>query len=392
MLSDNRGGWLPHSFARRVDALASRVQPGVRGFGNLGIAGPEGWARRAASCRRRLAHFVAQGGSHWDSGGGVETVWPVKLSVPKRDLGSAGSLGEEDDGVRGGDAVTPGVVRVVVNGWTWVRGEARNTTRAKRMLLEALEADGWPQERADVTITPGGFIRAPFPRVYDRDGGARGWGSDEDFTRLIPTALREVERVIGTDRMMARIRQRTRLLTLGVDLNNTTLKSGPETHAEMVAVIDTETGAVIHWTGKSYPVDAVQARTLVHAPLASHLFKFDGTPMLILGCHDLNLFSERARANQLAGSDRRMRCDEMRRLAKELNPISVLQHPHTTDTPKIWSTAWAGVRRSLPTAKTLASAIAYCDGDKEGVPRAPLDTVMERTAWGDVVDVVVEGH
>ena len=66
------------------------------------------------------------------------------------------------------------VVRVVVDGWTWVRGEANNINRAKRMLLDALDADGWPQERADVTITPGGFIRVPFPRSYDRDGGGRG--------------------------------------------------------------------------------------------------------------------------------------------------------------------------------------------------------------------------
>ena len=288
--------------------------------------------------------------------------------------------------------MTTKVVRVVVNGWTWVRGEAENTTRAKRMLSEALEADGWPEERADVTITPGGFIRVPFPRAYDHDGGARGWGSDEDFTRLIPAALREVERVIGTDRLMARLRQRTRLLTLGVDLNSTIFKGGPKTHAEMVAVIDTETRVVIRWTGKSYPNGPVQERTLVHAPLESHLLEFDGTPMLILGCHDLNLFSQRARKNQLAGSIRRRRCDEMRRLAKELEPVSVLQHPHTTDTPMIWSTAWAGVRQSLPTAETFASAIAYCGGDKEGAPRATLDAVMERTASSDVVDVVVEGY
>ena len=279
-----------------------------------------------------------------------------------------------------------------MDGWTWVRGEPKNTASAERMLSEALETEGWAEERVDVTITPGGFIRVPFPRAYDRDGGARGWGSDDDFAQLIPSALREVERVIGTVRMMARLRQRTRLLTLGVDLNSTMLKGGPKTHAEMVAVIDTETGVVSRWTGKSYPAGPVQERTLVHAPLESHLFEFDGTPMLILGCHDLNLFSQRARKNQLAGSIRRRRCNAMRRLATELEPVSVLQHPHTTDTPKIWSTAWAGVRRSLPTAETLASGIAYCGGDEDGVPRATLDAVMERTAWGDVVDIVVKGY
>ena len=294
---------------------------------------------------------------------------------------------------RDNPAVTTSVVRVVVNGWTWVRGEADNTRRAKRLLLEALEADGWPSEPTDVAITPGGFVRIPFPREYDHQGGLRGWGSDRDFERLIPAALRAVERVVGTDRVRNGLRRRARLLTLGVDLNSTKLKGGPETHAEMVAVIDTATGEVIAWTGKSYPAGAVQERTLVHAPLKSHLFSFDGTPMLILGCHDLNMFSQRARANQLAGSVRRRRCNAMRRLAKELEPVTVLQHPHTTDSPWIWSTAWAGVKRVLPTAGTLASGIAYCGGDEHGLPRASIEAVLERTAWGpQIVDVVVGGY
>ena len=288
---------------------------------------------------------------------------------------------------------TTSVVRIVVNGWTWIRGEADNTKHAKRMVLEALEADGWPPEQADIAITPGGFIRIPFPRSYDREGGSRGWGSDPDFERLIPAALRAVERVIGADKVLDALRCRTRLLTLGVDLNSTKLKGGPETHAEMVAVIETASGAVVAWTGKSYPAGPVQEQTLVHAPLESHLLRFGETPMLILGCHDLNLFSERARANQLTGSIRRRRCDAMRTLARKFEPVTVLQHPHTTDSPMIWSTAWSGVRKCLSTAETLASGIAYCRGDENGLPRASIDAVLERTAWGtQVVDVVVGGH
>ena len=314
------------------------------------------------------------------------------MGTKPRNGASTSEVDTGGDGNRRG-AVSTNVVRVVVKGWTWVCGEADNTTRAKRMLLEALDAEGWPRKQVDVTITAGGFIRVPFPRTYDSKGGACGWGSDADFKRLIPVALRAVERVIETDRLMARLRRRTRLLTLGVDLNSTCLKGGPETHAEMVAVIDTETGSIIRWTGKSYPMGRVQEQTLVHAPLESHLLTFNGAPMLILGCHDLNLFSERARASQLCGSIRRNRCNKMRKLAREFNPVAVLQHPHTTDTPKIWSTAWAGVRQQLCAAETLASAIAYCGGDKDGKPRASIETVLERTAWGaKVVDIVVEGH
>ena len=261
------------------------------------------------------------------------------------------------------------------------------------MLLEALESDGWPSVPADVTITPGGFIRIPFPQSYDREGGSRGWGSDRDFERLIPVALRAVEQVIGTGKVMDAVRCRTRLLTLGVDLNSTELKGGQETHAEMVAVIDTATGEVVAWTAKSYPAGPVQERTLVHAPLESHMLRFGEKPMLILGCHDLHLFSPRARANQLAGSVRRRRCDAMRRLAGKFEPVTVLQHPHTTDSPMIWSTAWAGVRKCLTTAETLASGIAYCGGDESGLPRASIEAVLERTAWGaQIVDVLVGGH
>ncbi|MDE0344137.1 MAG: hypothetical protein OXK82_13385 [Deltaproteobacteria bacterium] len=252
------------------------------------------------------------------------------------------------------------------------------------MLSDGLKSTGWPQKQVDITITPGGFIRAPFPLGYERDGGKCGWGSDAYFKRLIPAASKQVKLVIGSGRTMDRLRRRSRLLTLGVDLtDDSTMR------AELVCVTDTEAGAVIHWTGKSYPVSGIEERTLVQAPLQSHLLEFGGKRMLVLGCHDLNLFSQRARNRQGEGSTRRKRCDAMRKLAKKFNPVSVLQHPHTTDTPKIWSVAWAGVRQQLPGAETLASGIAYCHW---GDTREPLDTVRKRTAWGaDITDIVVEG-
>ena len=279
--------------------------------------------------------------------------------------------------------MTTSVVRIVVDGWTWVDEEPDNTDHARRMLSDVLNEDGWPQKQVDVTITPGGFIRAPFPREYERDGGKCGWGSDDHFEWLIPAALKQVERVIGSGRVMARLSRRSRLLTLGVDL------VGESMRAELVSVIDTKAGEVIHWTGKSYPVSGKEERTLVQAPLKSHLLEFGGKRLLILGCHDLNLFSQRARKRQRAGSTRRKRCNAMRKLAKEFDPVAVLQHPHTTDTPKIWSVAWAGVGRQLPEVETFASGIAYCHW---GQTRAPLDAVRNGTAWGAAItDIVVEG-
>ena len=100
------------------------------------------------------------------------------------------------------------VVRIVVDGWTLVRGEGDNTDQARRMLTDALGQDGWPRGRATVRITVGGFVRIPFPREYDREGSSRGWGSDAAFERLVPVAEEAVHRVVGRKSVMARLPQR----------------------------------------------------------------------------------------------------------------------------------------------------------------------------------------
>ena len=58
-----------------------------------------------------------------------------------------------------------------------------------------------------------------------------------------------------TPQVLAAARGRTQFLTLGVDLNNKRkmdrTSHGPT--AELVAIVDVEKGAVVQWTGKSYP-------------------------------------------------------------------------------------------------------------------------------------------
>ena len=114
--------------------------------------------------------------------------------------------------------------------------------------------------------------------------------------------------------------------------------------------------------------------------------------MLVLGCHDLNMFSERSYANQDPNGLRRKRADEMRRLAKAFEPTVILQHAHATDSPNIWSTGWSGARELLRNGCMYASGIAYYRAGKE--PRRRLDEVRARTRCCDshVVDVVVDGY
>lgn len=107
----------------------------------------------------------------------------------------------------------PDVVRIVVDGWTYWRGQQDNSAEARSMLLDAFASDLWPTVPVAVTVTPGGFIRTRLPPGYD---GARGWDSRKrDLRKLIPQADAAVN-----DIMVAKVRRaaakRTKLLTLGV--------------------------------------------------------------------------------------------------------------------------------------------------------------------------------
>jgi len=84
-----------------------------------------------------------------------------------------------------------------------------------------------------------------------------------------------------------------------------------------------------------------------------------GERVLILGCHDLNMFSARAIANQRPDGARRQRCDLMAGLVRHFKPTVVLQHPHSTDTPNIWRMPWACLARDYPSVRCYASGIGY---------------------------------
>lgn len=273
-----------------------------------------------------------------------------------------------------GDAASDmDVVRVVVRGRA-----ASSTAAAAGMLREAL-GSRWPcAGRALFTTTPGGFVTGDFPTRWR---GAVAWDSTpEDLVHLGAAAARIVDEVLRRDVLNA-ARRRTSFLTLGVDLWS------DERQAELVAVIDTRSGAVVRWTGKSYPT-AYQERSLVQvSDLESHLFSVGEHRVLVLGCHDLNMFSARGRANQNPGGARRARCDAMKQLVERYRPTIVLQHPHTTDSPNIWRMPWACLTRAVPSIRTWASSIGYHYFD--GPPRRPLEEVLQATRSAHVSDVVV---
>ena len=265
------------------------------------------------------------------------------------------------------------------------------------MLLQAFSNYSW-RGKAAFAMTPGGFIQAQFPRSYD---GNRGWNScPSDFRKLIPHAREAIENVLTTQ-VLNVIRRRADFLTLGIDLNHDKGRHKMDRlprgiHAELIAVVKTASGEITHWTGKSYSL-SWQEKTLVHeTDLKSHLFRCGKERVLILGCHDLNMFSNRSAANQKPNSPRQKRCDSMRELVRKFRPTVILHHPHSTDSPRIWSTAWSGARKFLRGRKygqihSYASGIAYYNSLK--APRRKLRDVRVGTRCCDnhVLDVVVNG-
>jgi hypothetical protein len=177
---------------------------------------------------------------------------------------------------------------------------------------------------------------------------------------------------------------RVEVLTLGVDLGAPSAE-----HVELVAIVDVVRGQVIRWTGKSYPTGYQEDSLLQVAALGSHLLRVAGERVLVLGCHDLNMFSPRARANQDPGGQRRVRCDAMVEIVERFRPTVVLQHPHSTDTPRIWRMPWLSLLAEAPEVKAWASGIGYYNGGGTA-RRAPLKAVLEQTHGGqDVLDLKV---
>jgi len=131
-------------------------------------------------------------------------------------------------------------------------------------------------------------------------------------------------------------------------------------HAELVAFVRCSDGRVLRWTGKSYPTTRQEARLIQVTDLDSHCVRFDGDRVLILGCHDLNMFSPRAWANQNSQGERRKRCRQMRGVVSRFEPTVILQHPHGTDSALTWQLPWAALReRCKETLKAWASGICF---------------------------------
>ncbi len=225
---------------------------------------------------------------------------------------------------------------------------------AENILLDTFKA--WPPDySARFLITPGGFVKSELPAGLS---GRSGWNSFDDDVVLIRKAAEKVVRRVVTPNVLKHARNKVASITIGIDLYNSA-----EMSAELAAFIRTYDGCILRWTGKSYPTPFQERKLIQVLDLESHFLRFEGERVLILECHDLNMFSPRAWSNQLPGGARRKRCGAMRSNVSKFRPTIVLQHPHSTDSERIWLMPWKSLTKKYWSINDWASGICFYRDD-----------------------------
>ncbi len=199
---------------------------------------------------------------------------------------------------------------------------------AARQLLRDVAAALPKNRRLTCLCTCGAFLRFDWPAGLPYQGNLDP--TPNEVGVLTEAAESAVRKVLTKD-LTEGLRTCSDYLTLGVDTKKDKVSTSEEIieqpHAELVCLVDLRSDS-IRWTGKFYPTVG-QQRSIVRFPdLESHFVSLDGDPVMILGCHDLSVYSARSQAR--ARGWRQNLNSEFRALAAKHRPVEVLHHPHTT--------------------------------------------------------------
>ncbi|MCC6752077.1 MAG: GNAT family N-acetyltransferase [Deltaproteobacteria bacterium] len=266
--------------------------------------------------------------------------------------------------------------RLVVEGWS-----ARSVEQGAAWLRAALE--GLP---VGVTylVAPGGFLTVS----ASLRGVPAGWASRVgEIGRF-----RQIAEGVVEDLLRAAPRGQARFFSFGLDVRD---PNSPE-HVELVVVADLDSRRIAHLTAKTYPT-ADQENTLVReVDWRAHLWEpGNGDRVLVLGCHDLNVFNNRglkAAAKGGSGAARHRTLVDGREVFVGFDPTHVLHHPHGTDVAGTWRVAWSGASQLLPHLVQGVSGIAH--PRFRGRPNDDLAVVLAATQVPPCasVDLVVLGN
>lgn len=247
-------------------------------------------------------------------------------------------------------------------------------------LIERFLATEYKKNTYEFIVTPGGFLTFEFPDSlqYDLDIEKAEKKSISTLQKAANLAIVSFFESLNPT-TFKKLKETGDYFTIGVDGFNPTNKQ----HVEFVAIYNLYKEKVSRWTGKFYPTEGQKNNLIKIIDLDTHFIKLNNQKVVILGCHDLNVFSPRGQARANPDGKKKFLADSFKAKCKKFKPEIIIQHPHTTDSPNIWNLAWRTVEKEMPYIKHFASGIKF--HNKNGV-RGDLDKVLNKTKMGDVTD------
>ncbi|HMK47141.1 MAG TPA: hypothetical protein VK436_10990 [Methanocella sp.] len=270
------------------------------------------------------------------------------------------------------------IARVFIDGeWPGDPGEAKSLLNA---VCERLRGS----DRLGFLVLFGGFLNLPWPEKVRRGSIIDPvWPSGNVVEQLAEYGTVNVKAMLHEGGLQRKLKRIAGCVTIGVDVYYF-MGSVRDLHAELIFAIDVDNGGL--WrTGKSYPNPRQQCGLVRFPGLPDHFVSMGGRKVMVLGCHDLNMFSPRSAHN--ARGWRSTTIEEFRRLATSENPDLLLWHPHKSDTPRTWLAGLSGVKKLLPDISYAGAGVFYNDGRP---PRASLARVLGGTKNVPTIDLIVK--
>ena len=242
----------------------------------------------------------------------------------------------------------PSIARVIIAG-KW----EGNQIKAKQLLEDI--CDKWPKgKKVRFLITCGGFIEYDWPESISKKEVGDNKDPNKDAVEFLVTEAKKCVNDMLNSGLNEKLKEFTDYITLGIDSHCRNNKL----HIELVLLIDLKNNRLIQWTGKSYPVFSQQDGLVRMANIETHFVKQieDEGNIMLLGCHDLQIFSPRHYKRENMTDWRKNIIREFHKVAKDQKPTLVLQHPHSTVKIKTWKNAWIYLNKEIGSVKKYASA------------------------------------
>ncbi len=275
------------------------------------------------------------------------------------------------------------IARLVVTEKQYSKTNGKAINNRLQSVIRRFLKKEYGKSTYEFILTPGGFLIFDFPESIDYVADYKD-PEQETITLLQKKANKEIVSFFKglTPGVFKQLQKTADYFSIGID----GYSRGGYQRIELVAIYDLKKKKVIHWTGKFYPVGYQESSLIRFNDLDTHFIELNNQRVMLLGCHDLTVYSPRGRAAANPDGWRYKLGTEFRSAAKKFKPEIVLQHPHFTDTSATWKQSWNQLAKELPGVKHYASGINYSTNAKGNKKRQNIDTVLNRTMKGDVTD------